>query len=458
MKNKLLVIDGVSLEKRHLESRAPHLSRLAREGFSAELIPTFPAVTCSVQSSMLTGRPPADHGIVGNGWYFRDLAEVWLWRQSNHLVQGEKIWERLRKRHEGFTVAKLFWWYNMYSTADWSVTVRPHYPCDGRKIPGIYTQPSSLEKRLESRLGRFPLFHFWGPTAGIISTRWIVDCTVEVLRDCGPDLALVYLPHVDYDFQRFGPHSRQAGGAVEELDREAGRLIAFARSRGYEILFVSEYAMTEVTDAVMINAILRRGGYLKVRESLVGELLDCGASRAFAVADHQVAHVYIRDPSDVEPVRLLLEAADGVAEVLDAGGKRRRGVDHERSGELVALSAPDRWFAYPWWLEPDRAPDFARTVDIHRKPGYDPVELFFDPAKPLPGLRAAWKLLLKTLGFRTVFNLISLDTSLVRGSHGLVLEEGGPLPLIVGSKNSLRQDRVHASEVFGLIERFFDGE
>jgi predicted AlkP superfamily pyrophosphatase or phosphodiesterase len=448
---KLLVVDVVALTREHLGPLTPNLNAVARDGFVAALTPVVPAVTCSVQASMLTGVVPGRHGIVGNGWYCRDLAEVMFWRQSNALVGAPKVWELLRRDRPELTVAQMFWWFNMYSTATWSVTPRPHYTCDGRKFPGIYTQPPELERALEHELGVFPLFRFWGPEAGIESTRWIVDASLRVLERNEPDLALTYLPHLDYDFQRFGPRSEAARRAVAALDREAGRLIECAREHGYEILIVSEYAMTDVTAPVMINRRLREAGLVRVRESLGAEHLDCGASRAFAVADHQVAHVYVKDASDRAAVGEILRALDGVGEVLDAEGKRRHGLDHERSGDLVALSRPDRWFAYPWWFSDDRAPDFARTVDIHRKPGYDPVELFYDPAKRLPRLRGALKLLGRALGFRATLDLIGLDPAPVRASHGLVLAGGPHLPVLVGSNKAFGRDSFAATDVAGLI-------
>ncbi len=450
---KLLVIDVVSLTREHLEGGTSALKALAREGFAADLNPVLPAVTCPVQASMLTGRLPRDHGIVGNGWYFRDLAQVWLWRQANQLIQAPKVWDVVRKQRGTLAVAKLFWWYNMYSTATWSVTPRPHYTSDGRKYPGIYTEPPELEKELEGELGAFPLFNFWGPEAGIASTRWIVECSLHVLSRLEPDLTVVYLPHLDYDLQRFGPQSEEAGRAVRDLDREVGRLIGWARDRGYEVLLLSEYAMSEVRGAVMVNCVLREHGFLRARESLGRELLDCGASRAFAVTDHQAAHVYVKRSSDVPAVRELLAGTEGVEEVLDAEGKRVHGLDHERSGELVAFTRSDRWFAYPWWLSDDRAPDFARTVDIHQKPGYDPLELFYDPRLTAPRLRAVLKLLWRRLGFRTLFDLIGFDTSLVRGSHGRVIAGNDHVPVVVGSDGRYGRDSFRATDIFTLIRQ-----
>ena len=450
---EVLVLDVVSLTRDMLAQDAPFIAQLARDGFVADLEPALPAVTTTAQASMLTGRPPRDHGIVGNGWFFRDLAEVLLWRQSNRLVTAPKVWEVARERGRDLTVAKLFWWYNMYSTATWSVTPRPHYTCDGRKFPGVYTQPAALEQELESELGTFPLFQFWGPEAGLASTQWIVEAGIRMLTRYRPDLALVYLPHLDYDFQRYGPDSKAARRAVRDLDGEVRRIVEAARGRGYEVLIVTEYPIRPVQGAVAVNRLLREGGFLGLRESLGRELLDCGASRAFAVADHQVAHVYVQDERDIPAVAELLRAQPGIGHVLDEEGKRAQGLDHARSGELVALAEPDRWFSYPWWLSDERAPDFARTVDIHRKPGYDPLELFYRSGLRFPRLRAMGKLLRRRLGFRTTFDLIGFDTARIRGSHGLASSPGSP-PVVVGSVADHGRDRFTATDIFDLVLRF----
>ncbi len=426
-----VVLDLVALTPELLERSAPCLRALAREGFLATLDEPLPAVTSTAQSTMLTGLLPRDHGIVGNGWYFRDLAEILFWRQSNALVCGEKVWDALRRARPGATVAQLFWWFNMYAAVDWSVTPRPHYPADGRKIPGIYTQPPALERELEEALGPFPLFDFWGPRAGLRSSEWIAACALRIFEAFRPALTLVYLPHLDYDLQRFGPQSEEAARATAEIDRLASDLIERVRAAGGRAIVVSEYGIEPVSRPVHLNRVLREAGFLRVRESrFVGETLDAGASRAFAVADHQVAHVYVRAPEDEAAVRALLLATPGVARVLGAAEKREVGLDHPRAGELVAVAAPGAWFTYYYWLDDARAPDFARTVDIHRKPGYDPVELFFAPGARTK-LRLALRLLQKAAGFRALLDVIPLDATLVRGSHGrpAARPEAGPLVL-----------------------------
>ncbi len=419
--NSLLVLNVVGLTPGLLR-HTPRLAAVGRSGYQATLGTVLPAVTCSAQATMLTGRLPRDHGIVGNGWYFRDLAEVLLWRQSNMLVgcEEEKLWHAGRRRFgSSFTVAKMFWWYNMHAAVDQAVTPRPIYPADGRKIPSLYTDPPALKEQLQGNLGRFPLFNFWGPTADIRSSRWIAAATRSVMEARAPTVTLCYLPHLDYDLQRFGPDSPEAVRACGEIDAVAGDLAEWAADSGRTVAIVSEYGITPVKGDVAINRVLRRSGHLRVQQVDLGwELLDAGSSEAFAVADHQLAHVYVRRPERVAEVRAMLEATPGIAEVLDRDAQAAYGLDHPRSGELVAVAAVDRWFSYYYWLDDARMPDFARTVDIHRKPGYDPVELFLDPTLTLPKLRIAWTLARKKLGFRTLMKVIGTDASIVRGSHG----------------------------------------
>jgi predicted AlkP superfamily pyrophosphatase or phosphodiesterase len=436
-----LVILAVGLSPALVGEFTPNLKRLAARGALRPLRTVTPAVTCSVQSTLVTGLAPSGHGIVANGWYFRDLSEVWLWRQSNRLVAGEKLWEAAKARDAGFTCAKMFWWYNMYASADWSATPRPMYPADGRKIPDHYAHPYALHDELDAKLGTFPLFKFWGPLTDISSTEWIAQATLHVMQTRNPTLTLTYLPHLDYNLQRLGPdlsHPRVQQD-LKALDSVCGMLIDAAAASGRDVIVVSEYGITPVTDTVHINRALRQAGLIAVRPEEHGrEILDPGASAAFAVADHQLAHVYVNDRSRLADVRALLERLDGVERVLDDAGKREVGLDHPRSGELVAISNADRWFSYYYWLDDRRAPDFARTVDIHRKPGYDPVELFFDPALAAPKLASAWRLARRKLGMRALMDVISLkDTALVKGSHGRLTDDPQHGPLVISSKAGL---------------------
>lgn len=424
-----IVVKVVGLSYGHIGPNTPNLQRLAQEGGLRGLVPTTPAVTCSIQSTFVTGTTPTEHGIVGNGWYFRDLSQVWLWRQSNHLVAGEKLWDAARKRDATFTVAKMFWWYNMHADVDWSVTPRPMYPVDGRKIPDIYSQPMELRDELNARFGVFPLFNFWGPATSIAASRWITDVSLHVYETRKPTLTLIYLPHLDYDLQRLGPAHPNIAVALQEVDQLVGEIIDRATRDGARIVVLSGYGITPVHRPIHINRILRGAGTIRFREELGRELLEPGACDAFAVADHQIAHVYVQRAERLQEIRSLLEATPGIERVLGRDEKRTMGLDHPRSGELIAISDSDSWFSYYWWLDDARAPDFARTVDIHSKPGYDPVELFLDPALTSAKLAVAWRLAKKKLGFRTLMDVIPLDAGLVRGSHGRPTDsiEEGPV-------------------------------
>jgi predicted AlkP superfamily pyrophosphatase or phosphodiesterase len=429
---RTLVLDVVGLTGELVGEHTPRLRELAERGTSVPLRTITPSVTCSVQSTFTTGALPRDHGCVANGWYFRDLSQVWLWRQSNRLVAGEKIWEAAKRRDDRFTCAKLFWWYNMYSTADVSVTPRPIYRADGRKLPDCYSHPMGLRDELTEQLGTFPLFNFWGPRADIVSSQWIADCARHVWRTREPTLSLVYLPHLDYGLQKLGPDHPDIGPELRRIDTVCGQLIDQAEHDGARIVVLSEYGITPVTGPIHVNRALREAGLVAWREELGEEHFDAGASEAFAVVDHQVAHVYVKDRGRTGEVKALLEGLDGVERVLDDDGKREVGLDHARSGELVAIAAADRWFTYYWWVDDSRAPDYARTVAIHDKPGYDPVELFVDPALPMPRMYVAARLLqTKVLGLRRLLDVIPLDASLVQGSHGRPTDQLGQGPVLI---------------------------
>jgi predicted AlkP superfamily pyrophosphatase or phosphodiesterase len=445
---RLVVLDVVGLTPKLLE-HMPRLRAIAGTGFSARLDPVLPAVTCSVQASLLTGETPAGHGIVGNGWYFRDLGEVFLWRQHHGLVGGEKVWQAARRTAPDYTVANICWWYAMGADVNWTVTPRPIYYADGRKEPDCYTDPPELHDELTAKLGTFPLFTYWGPGAGLASSKWICKAAEQIMADHDPDLTLVYVPHLDYDLQRFGPDDARAAAAAAELDEVLGPLLDAAAARDATIVALSEYGITPVHRPIDVNRLLRQKNLLRVYTQDGMEYLDPWTSRAFAVADHQVAHVYVRDPADVPKVSALIEDLPGVAEVHE-------GLGHERSGELVLVAEPDAWFTYYYWLDDERAPDFARLVDIHRKPGYDPAELFFDPAGPAAAKRrAATALARKKLGMRYLMKVVGLDAGAraVRGSHGRLPDDAADAPVLLCSDPTGAVDRIGATEVKSLLLR-----
>lgn len=463
MPRRLVVINVVGLSYDMLGPDTPNLSQLARDGFARPMGTVLPAVTCSAQSTILTGLLPREHGIVANGWYFRDLSEVWLWRQSNRLVHGERVYDAARRRDPNYSVAKMFWWFNMYADVNWSVTPRPCYPADGRKLFDSYSEPAELKDELQSRLGVFPLLKFWGPGADIESSRWIADASIEVMKKSSPSLTLVYLPHLDYNLQRLGPSDPRVRADIRAIDVEAGKVINAARASGAEVIVLSEYAITDVDRPIHINRILREHGFLSARREISGwETLDCGASRAFAVADHQLAHVYVRRPEDVPQVAAVLKQVDGIEHVLDRRAQAEFGIDHERSGELVVTSERRSWFTYYFWLDDALAPDYARTVDIHRKPGYDPVELFVDPTLAMPKLKIAARLAKKMLGFRYYMDVIGLDARIVKGSHGRLPDAGqeaSDAPVFICSSKSVETDVIPMTAVKELMLRLqFGGD
>lgn len=419
----LLLLNVVGLTP-ELARHAPRLSALPVRPMAG----VFPAVTMTAQASMLTGVPPREHGVVGNSWYWRELGEVRNWVQSNALLHAEPLYRAAarvaRERGEAFTCAKMFWWFNQGSGCEFSATPKPHYGSDGSKEFDVLTEPPELADELTRALGPFPFAAFWGPRAGLASSSWIAAATAHVMQSLKPTLTLCYLPYLDYDLQRFGA-SADAVKLVREVDECAGVVLDAAAGIDAAVLLVSEYGITPVSKPVYLNRALRKQGLLRVRPGPYGEMLDPTASRAFAVCDHQAAHVYVANTDDLVDTRSALESTDSVAWVLDRGQQRELGIDHANSGEFVALSAPDAWFAYPYWLNDALAPDFARSVDIHRKPGYDPCELFMGASTA----SAAFTLLKKKLGVRYRFRTCPLDASIVRGSHGLpaTYPQHGPL-------------------------------
>jgi predicted AlkP superfamily pyrophosphatase or phosphodiesterase len=463
------VINVVGLTSRLIGAATPQIEAFLRRGSMTRVCPAFPAVTCTAQSNYLTGKPPSGHGIVANGWYDRQLAEVHFWKQSNHLVGAPKLWEELRKSSPGFTCAKLFWWYNMYSSADYSITPRPMYPADGRKVFDIYTAPFSIRPAIKQELGEFPFPCFWGPAAGRQSpqgapdavSRWIAGSARWIEKQYQPTLSLVYLPHLDYNLQRIGPQHPEIKDDLQRIDRIVGDLIGFFESRAVQVLLLSEYGITPVDQPIHLNRVFRSKGWLTIKEELGLELLDYGASKVFAVADHQVAHVYLNEPALKPQVRALLEQQEGVAFVLDPTGPPPAdpaaridpgSIHHPRSGDLIAVSKENAWFTYYYWNDDRVAPDFARCVDIHRKPGYDPVELFLDPAIPLVKLKILRRLLQKKLGFRMLMNVIPLDATLVKGSHGCRPRDPADYPLVISArKDLLPAAQVDSTEVYGIL-------
>lgn len=386
-----------------------------------------------MQATFLTGKPAGGHGIVANMWYDREYGEHRAWKQSDHLVQGKKLWETLREQFPDYSCAKVFWWNNMYSTANWQITPRPIYRSDGKKLFDIQTWPMDQREAIKSDLGAFPFHAFWGPASGIASSRWIARSAQWFEDKFSPHLNLVYLPHLDYNLQRLGPEDPTIAADLRDIDKVVGDLTKHLESRGVRVVILSEYGITQVDRPIHINRILREKGWLSWRDELGTEMLDPGNCRVLAIADHQVAHVYVNEADLLDEVRQTLLTIPGVTDVLDTEEQARLGIAHPRSGDFVVVSDEHSWFTYYWWLDDQRAPDFARCVDIHRKPGYDPVELFLDPQLPAPKLSVVWRLLKKALGFRMKMDVIPLDASLVKGSHGCIPVSQDDHPLLLGA-------------------------
>ena len=442
--HKTVVIDIVGLSSSLINEHTPFLKKYIAEKGINTITPMLPAVTTSVQSTFITGKWPDEHGIVGNGWYDRTDSEIKFWKQSNKLVLAEKIWERAKKTDPSFTCSKMFWWYNMYSGADYSVTPRPNYLADGRKIPDCYSHPAGLRDELQKELGQFPLFKFWGPATDITSTKWIADASIYTDKKYDPTLTLIYLPHLDYCLQKYGQESSLINKDLAEIDKVVEQLVNHYTATKARIILLSEYGITNVDQPVHLNRELRKNGFLQIRTERGLELLDPGASKAFAVADHQIAHIYINDPSVTQQVKQLLEKVAGVQLVLNKEEQKQYHIDHERSGDLVVIADERSWFTYYFWLDDAKAPDYARVVDIHKKPGYDPVELFMTSKA-----RAGYKLLRKKLALRYVMDVIPLDATLIKGSHGRPGTRKDFHPVLISDQ--LKDGELKATEVYDII-------
>ena len=358
----------------------------------------FPAVTCTAQAGFRTASLPREHGMVANGTRLPDLRKILLWEQSSALVQGERIWSRYRAG--GRKAGMMFWQQSLGDEElDLVLSPAPIHKHSGGMTQDCYAKPDGLYQRLRKETGRaFNLMHYWGPLASRKSSAWITDATCAVLRDAqfAPDILFSYLPHLDYDLQRHGPDSHKARKSLEFTLQCIDRLKREAELQGYHWLFYGDYAIQPVAEAVFPNRRLREAGLLEMRQIKKMLYVDLFASPAFAMVDHQIAHVYTRDPVAAEAAREALAGLPGIEAILDREDQAVHGLDHARSGDLVLIAESGKWFAYPWWTARNEAPDFATHVDIHNKPGYDPCELFFGWPPPS----------------------VSMNTARIRGSHG----------------------------------------
>ena len=390
------------LRQRDLASM-PNTQRLFASGTSSRIEHSFPAVTWPSQATMLTGKPPKEHGVVANGFFWRDKAKVEMWTAWNEVIEQPQIWDTLKQN--GFTSAA---WFPMLSKgcgADYVCMPAPIHQPDGSEDLWCYTKPQEFYGQLLEKLGHFPLKHFWGPLANIKSSDWIVESATLAAAEFKPNLFYIYLPHLDYAAQKYGPDSEQAMQALTDLDNTIGAMVSGFEAalgsttgpeRSIDWMFASEYVITPVDHVSYPNRELRSLGLLDVLPQDDGEHLDVSGSKAWALVDHQFSHVFVKDsdPATIERVVKHFEGVEGIERVLT--GSQRGRLDHDRSGDVVLASSSNSWQAYYWWQDDDLAPAFARAVDIHRKPGYDPVELHFD---------------MKTMS-------VPLDATLIGGSHG----------------------------------------
>jgi predicted AlkP superfamily pyrophosphatase or phosphodiesterase len=408
---KVLIIQAAALS--HEAARGLDIGLDFQAGQSV-----FPAVTCTVQASFRTAALPAAHGMIANGRYDRTLRRVSLWEQSSALVAGHSLWREFRRA--GGTVAQLFCQQSLGGESDILLSPAPIHKSHGGMIEDCYCRPEGLYRKLCSSIGRpFRLHQYWGPLASAKVGDWIAAATAEILADptLAPGVCVTYLPSLDYDFQRYGPHHARSRRALETLQGQLRALLAAAQKSGYETVIFGDYAIVDCSGAAVLpNRILHEHGLMKARNVKGRLYADFHASRALALVDHEVAHIHVAAPPDIAPVREILLAADGVERVLDAAAQAELGMRHANGGELVAVARSGRWFAYPWWTDIRNAPDYAGHVDIHNKPGFDPCELFFSWCPPG----------------------VCRDTSRIRGTHGRVGEGreiaiASTIPALAGS-------------------------
>lgn len=457
---RLLVLNVAALSAHEIGDHTPHLQALVEQGSARTLQTISPALTSVSHASMLTGLTPREHGIIGNGWYEPHHGKVFNWGRSDALVDGEKVWQKARVDHSKFRCANLFWRFCTHADCDLTLTERPTYFANGRKGADVYSSDPHFKQQCIDKHGAFPFFHFWGPMAGLPASRWIIKVAWDLMQAQQHELILCYAPALDYQAQRFGPHSSQARQALIETDELIGETLAHARQHDYQVLLVSDYAFTQVETPIFLNRILRQQGYLKVDQAANGEWLEPNASQAFAVCDNQVAHIYIRDLAVMDMVKEVLQQSTGVAKVLDARSEEDMNSElgqvlgHSRSGQLLAVATPKSWFAYPYWLEEKHAPDFASCIDIFNKPGFDPCEML---------LREGWRgrlhmikrFLQMKVGIRAPFDVISTRYERIRGARALwsttQTKDSLPQAVCISSWKQSTQDDLQMVEIKDLI-------
>jgi predicted AlkP superfamily pyrophosphatase or phosphodiesterase len=330
--------------------------------------------------------------MIANGFFDRKLCKTFFWEQSSSLYEGKRIWEKFRS--DGGTVGQICWQQSIGTDSDLIISPAPIHKHHGGMIQDFYSEPSGIYSSLCNKIGHeFNLHSYWGPFTSISSTRWIAAAASELLvSNDSTDMLMVYLPHLDYDLQKYGPDSPKIKSSFAQIETEIERLFVSAKLAGYEVFLFGDYTITHAEQPIYPNRILWDAGYFTGR-NIKGRLYpDLYTSKAFAMVDHQIAHIYLKDKNDLEKTAGVFENVSGVLRILT-----RKEIKHERCGDLIIEAASGCWFAYPWWEKSSQAPDYAGHVDIHNKPGFDPCELFISLWPPMG---------------------ISQDAGRIRGTHG----------------------------------------
>jgi len=431
---KLIVLDIVGLTKNQFEKLKPkNISSILENGSYTSFESSFPAVTCSVQASIFSGTYPSEHGIVANGYYDQILKQVSFWEQSANLVETSRIWDLLKKQYPNFSTSLLFLQNSLYTNSDIVISPKPIH-LDQKMIMWCYSKPENFYEKITKSLGSFDLKSYWGPFSSINSSNWIINSAKKTIQEHCPDLLVTYLPHLDYASQKFGPESIEFKNAVNELDDIIGDFLLFLNQEfpnTYEIMILSEYNFNKVDNSISPNLLLRENGLLSTRRIEEKDYIDYEFSKAFAMVDHQIAHVYIK-PGYEDEVNSVFKNKN-IGTILDRKSQKNLKINHPKSGDLILCANSNSWFNYYWWDDVKFAPDFTFNVDIHRKPGYDPLELFMD--------------------FKS--KTISHDTSLIKGSHGLLSKDPHDSPLIGTSFESDMNDNISVIEIKDKIQNFF---
>ena len=431
---KLIVLDIVGLSKKQFEKLKPkNISKILENGSYGSFEPSFPAVTCSVQASIFSGTYPSEHGIISNGYYDDLFKKISFWEQPTNLVKKPRIWDLLKKNEPNFFTALLFLQNSLYANSNVVLTPKPLH-LENKMVMWCYSKPENFYEKITESLGTFDLKSYWGPFSSLKSSDWIINSAKITIQKHSPDLLVTYLPHLDYTSQKFGPNSDEFKKSVDELDALIGDFLLFLNQEypnTYEIMILSEYNFNEVNNSISPNLLLRQHGLLSTRRIEEKDYIDYEFSKAFAMVDHQIAHLYIK-PGYLDQVKSIFNN-ESVGSILDNNLQKEFKINHPRSGDLILCSNTDSWFNYYWWDDIKHAPDFTFNVDIHRKPGYDPLELFID--------------------FQS--KTISHDTSLIKGSHGLISKDPMNSPLIGTSFESNIHDKIPVVEIKNKIQNFF---